>query len=543
MDEPVSAPPPAPDGAAPEAVKKKKKRVRGAWISFIGRIVAQIIGAAASVVLGVLILQRVQNSADSTSPAKTNDQPQLASAPGPIAASRPDGEVAIAVLPLDNFSGDTSQDYFVNGMTEALIANLAQIDGLHVISRTSAMQYRGERKSLPTIAHELGVDLIVEGSVIRSGDRVRITAQLINAKTDAHLWAQSYDRTVRDILTLQAEVATAIGKEVRGAVAPDLTRAAAARRPIDPVVYDLYLRGRHAWNLRTSAGYEEAIKSFDQAIAKDPEFALAHAGLADTYTLMGPVPRSPNNPRASFEKARTAARRALELDPGLAEAHASLGAVYFFGDRDLDAATKEFTRALELNRHYPTAHQWFAILLAERRRDVDATQHAQEAVALDPLSGVMHQALGLVHYYAKRFTPGAAEMRRALELNPQLSLARVVLAKSLLLSGDPNTAITTLASLPDPKPVDAAMVLAAAHLRAGNRSAADKLIQDLAGRTPRPVDSLAQWSAVTGDFAAAAEHLQSRPRGAPMPAVWSVDPLLETFRADARFTAIAQAAR
>lgn len=259
---------PLHDSAA-KAKKKKKDKARRQWMTFGSRVVAQVVGAAASVALGLFLLQRTQQADDARAVASAP--------PGPARVETPrrSGEVAIAVLPLSNFSADQQHEYFADGMTEALVAELAQIPGLHVISRTSVMQYKATRKTIPQVAQELGVDFVVEGSVARADSRVRVTAQLINAKTDVHVWARSYDRTMRDVLSLQAAVAAAIATEVKGALVSPAVEA--TRKPVDPIVYDLYLRGRHAWALRTPEGFETAVKYFTEATKRDPDFALAYA--------------------------------------------------------------------------------------------------------------------------------------------------------------------------------------------------------------------------------------------------------------------------
>ena len=357
---------PAPAGArAPlSGSKRKKSKTRDAWITFISRIVAQVVGAIASIVLAVMFLQRSQSSGTPEPPL----QPAATLAPPAAPAS---DRTTLAVLPLANFSGDERQDYFADGMTEALIADLAQVGNLRVISRTSVMQYRRTQKPMRQIAQELGAQMIVEGSVLRSGDRIRVTAQLIDASTDHHLWARSYEHTLRDVLALQGQVASEIAKEVRGALTPLQQGRLSQRKPIDPAAYDLYLRGRHAWNLRTSAGLKAAATYFEQAIEKAPDFALAYAGLADVFVLSNLGPGSAAEART---KALAAATRALELDDGLAEAHTSRAALYFFQERDPVSAEREFQRALALNRGYPTAHQWYAILLSEAGRDGEAQQ-------------------------------------------------------------------------------------------------------------------------------------------------------------------------
>ncbi len=270
-----------PTNSAEPKQKKKRDKVRSAWISFVGRILAQVIGAVATIVLGVMFVQKY--ASPNSPPVERSAEAETRTAPARV--RRADGRMAHAVLPLQNLSSDRTQEYFVDGMTEALIADLAQIETLHVISRTSSMHYKDQRKPLVQIAQELGVDLVLEGSVGRDGDRVRVTAQLIDAQTDEHLWARTYNRTIRDVLSLQAEVATAVAKEINLTLSSTNKGHLSDRRPVDPAAYELYLKGRQAWNMRTVSGFEEAAKYFEDAIRKDPQFALAYAGLADTYTL------------------------------------------------------------------------------------------------------------------------------------------------------------------------------------------------------------------------------------------------------------------
>jgi len=263
---------PTPPDDLAKKKKKKAAKVRSAWISFIGRILAQVIGAAASVVFGIFILQRYQSSGHE---AKNASAAPAAAHPAAVRERRSPGETAVAVLPLANFSGDAKQEYFADGLTEALTASLAQVKNMRVISRTSSMAYKSGQKPLPEIARELNVDMLVEGSVTRDGDRVRVTAQLIDDVTDEHIWARSFDRRMKDVLTLQDEIARAIAAEV-GAVAQPTTQSL-----VDPAVYDLYLRGRFAWNTRTAAGFDEAEKFFNQAIAKDPNSPLLDSVRSD----------------------------------------------------------------------------------------------------------------------------------------------------------------------------------------------------------------------------------------------------------------------
>ncbi len=507
-----------PDTSTPPDRKRKKNKVRSAWISFGGRILAQIIGAAASVALGIYFIQRSQPVTPAGPP----------SPPARVESPRSAGEVTIAVLPLSNFSAD-DQEYFADGMTEALTAELAQIKGLHVISRTSVMQYKKSQTPIPRIAQDLGVDYVVEGSVVRADGRVRVTAQLIEAKSDVHKWARSYERTLRDVLTLQATVAAEIAGEVKGVLAVPLSRQ---RPAVDPAVYDLYLRGRHAWALRTPEGFDNAIKYFTDATTRDPGFALGYAGLADAFSLY-PTNSLVNRSVDNFARARAAAEKAITLDDGLAEAHTSLAAVHFFGEQNFAAASREFERALELNEHYSTAHQWYAIALSENGRHAEALAHAEEAVRQDPLNGVMHQALGLVRYYARDLARAEASERRALQLNPQLPLARVVLAKALVLLNRPQEAVSMCEQAPQPRSADIVLMLAIAQARAGNVAAAGALIDEMSRRRPRPIVVLAQWHAARGEYDEAFGLIQSIDGG--MPPMMRIDPLFEGFRSDRRF--------
>lgn len=509
----------------PEDLAKKKKKkaakVRSAWISFIGRILAQVIGAAASVVFGLFILQRYQSSSHESK----NASAAPAAHPAAVRERRSPGETAVAVLPLANFSGDAKQEYFVDGLTEALTASLAQVKNMRVISRTSSMAYKSGQKPLPEIARELNVDMLVEGSVMRDGDRVRVTAQLIDGATDEHLWARSFDRRMKDVLTLQDEIARAIAAEV-GAVAQPTTQSL-----VDPAVYDLYLRGRFAWNTRTAAGFDEAEKFFNQVIAKDPNFALAYAGLADVYQLTMQVPGEAR----SAEKTRTAAERAIAIDEKVAEAHTSLAGLLHRSDADVKGAEREFTRAIDLNANYATAHQWFAILLAEEGRDQEAVTHAKRAVALDPLGAPMYQTLALVHYYGRRYDEAIASARRALDAAPQLPLARDLMARANIAKGTPDaaTAVTEGAS------ADAPATAGLAWLMSGDQARASAVLAQLNAQRPRPAAALARWHAATGNrdraFEALGELAARNPAGLqPL----KNDPLLDSVRSDPRFDAL-----
>ncbi len=499
--------------------RKRQKKARAAWISFIGRIVAQIVGAVVTIGLGLYLVNRSNPPSPEQAPASR--------AVVPARVQRSDGPAAIAVLPLQNLSGDPKQDYFADGMTEALIAQLAQVKGLRVISRTSSMQYKGQAKPIPQIAQELGVGLIVEGSVTRSGDRIRITAQLIDAARDEHIWARSYDRTSRDVLALEADVAGAIVGEIQGAAAAQ--RRAASAQAVDPAVYDLYLRGRHAWNNRTAEGYAEAVRYFEQAIQLDPTFALAHAGLADAYQLGG----SALDPDA-LARARVAAQRALELDADLAEAHASLGGLLHRRENDIEGAEREFRRAIELNAGYATARQWFAILLSEEGREDEALREGNEAVALDPLSGLMRQTLARVHYYGRRYDLAVNEARRALQISPSLPLARETLGRSLVAL----KRYAEAARVYDPESrlsPDNLATLSLAWRWSGENSRADATIAQLLERRPLSVGALVRWYAGSGDVTKALTTLENGVVSGFSPQALKNDPAMDGLRSHARF--------
>ena len=518
--QPSPSAPDAVDAAAAAEKKRKKKRdkVRSAWISFAGRIIAQIVGAAATIVLGIYLVTNHKATS------------QGEAAPRVARAARAAGaEPSLAVLPFDNYSGDASQDYFVNGMTEALIADLARVRGLRVISRTSSMLYQGQKKPLPQIATELGVDLLVEGSVARSGNRIRITAQLIDGESDEHIWARSYEDKVEDVLALQTRIATAIAAEVRGAVSS--SAGPGTRRAVDPAVYDLYLRGRNAWNLRTPEGFEQARGFFQQAIEKDPTFALAYAGLADTYQVSGLANGAADGPA----QARAAAERALELDDTLGEAHSSLAGTLHRPLADIPRAEAGFRRAIELNPGYATAHQWYAIMLAEEGRDREAMEHADRAAALDPLAAVMRQTLGLVNYYGRRYDRAISDGRSALDLAPQLSLARLIVARSLIERGKPADAVRVLTEQASTTPEELAL-LAIAYSRGRDKAKAQPIVKDLTSRDPQPLAALARWYTAAGDnerALTALEEMAARRPGSMQPI--KNDPAFDRLKASPRF--------
>jgi TolB-like protein/Flp pilus assembly protein TadD len=319
---------------------------------------------------------------------------------GPAApGGRPVEVRSLAVLPLQNLTQDPTQEYFADGMTDELIARLSKISALRVISRTSAMRYKGSKKSLPEIARDLQVDAVVEGSVLREGERVRINARLIDAG-ERQMWSESYDRELRDVLSIQSDVASSIAREIRVKVAPEESSQLASKEPVDPEAYQLYLQGRVAYSRFTPESLAEAVEYFNRAIAKDPKYALAYTGLADSYIQLAGRARPP---REAMPKARTAIERALANDPNLAEAHASLGQVKLFYEFDWEGAGTEYQRALEKNPGSALIHQTNGLYLAAQGRTAESLAEADRVLDLDPVSSSSGCLRARLLYYARRY--------------------------------------------------------------------------------------------------------------------------------------------
>jgi TolB-like protein/DNA-binding winged helix-turn-helix (wHTH) protein/Tfp pilus assembly protein PilF len=343
----------------------------------------------------------------------------------------PAGIRSLAVLPLESLSGDASQNYFADGMTDELITDLAQISALRVISRTSVMAYKGARKPLPQIARELNVDAMVEGTVLRSGDQVRITAQLIEASTDKHLWSQSYEGELRDTLALQNRVAGAIADQIRISLTPQEQTALKNAKVVNPEAYESYLKGRYFWNKRTADGFKVALAYFNQAIEEDPKYAQAYSGLADTYVLLGDWEYGVMAPKEAYPKAKAAATRALELDNSLSDAHTSLASLGMF-DWDWQSAGKEFRRAIELNPGYATAHQWYAWHLNLLGRQREAIAEIRKAESLDPLSLIISADTADLLFVARRYDESIQQSRKTLEMDPNFAIAHFELSQTYL---------------------------------------------------------------------------------------------------------------
>jgi len=338
---------------------------------------------------------------------------------------------SLAVLPLESLSGDASQDYFADGMTDELITDLGQISALRVISRTSAMAYKRVHRPLAEIARELNVEAVVEGTVLRSGERVRITAQLIQVPDEKHLWAQSYEGDLQDTLALQNSVARAIAQQIQVTLNPQEDAALKKSSPVNAEAYEAYLRGRYFWNKRTRDGLVRATDYFNRAIATDPDYARAYSGLADSYALSGDWEYGILSPQDAFPKAKAAATRALTLDDNLSEAHTSLA---FFEDLyawDWASAEKEYNRALALNPGYATAHHWYAWHLIVMGRNDEGIAELRKAESLDPLSLIISADLADALCVAHRYDESVQQSQKTIEMDPHFAVAHYELGQAL----------------------------------------------------------------------------------------------------------------
>jgi TolB-like protein/DNA-binding winged helix-turn-helix (wHTH) protein/Flp pilus assembly protein TadD len=339
---------------------------------------------------------------------------------------------SLAVLPLENLSGDPSQDYFVDGMTDDLITRLAQISTLRVISRTSVMAYKNVDKPLAEIARELNVDAVVEGSVSRSGERVRVTAQLIDAHNDKHLWAENYDEDIHDTLMLQSKVTRAIAEQIHAIVTPQEQATLAKSRTVNPEAYEAYLKGRYFWNKRTRDGLKTAIEYFSRSIAIDPGYAEAYSGLADAYAVSGDLKYGVLSSQDAFSNATAAAAEALALDDTLGEVHASLAFALDLYGWDWEAAEREYKQAIRLNPGYATAHQWYSWHLFMVGRDNDAMFELKKARSLDPLSLIINADMADALCVAHRYDEAVEQSKKILKMDPNFAVGHFEMGQALV---------------------------------------------------------------------------------------------------------------
>ena len=446
---------------------------------------------------------------------------------------------SLAVLPLESLSADASQDYFADGMTDELITDLSQVSALRVISRTSVMPYKHASKSLPQIARELDVDAVVEGTVLRSGDRVRITAQLIQANADKHLWAASYEGDVRDTLALQNQVARSIAEQIRISLSPQEQAVLKSAKVVNPEAYEAYLKGRYFWNKRTANSLKTAVDYFNQAIAKDPNYAQAYTGLADTYALLGDWQYAVLTPKEAFPKAKAAAIKALELDSSLSEAHNSLAFCFDAFDWDFESAGKEFRRAIELNPGYATAHHWYAWHLSLMGQYDDAIAEMRKAKNLDPLSLIINSDLAELLVIAHFYDESIIQSRKTIGMDPNFALAHNQLAQAYLqkhMYGEAIAELQKAVELSNGSPTCIAN-LARAFAASGKTSEALKLLDDLkknSNRNYSDASEIAVIYAALGDSDHAMNWLEKGFEERFNPGVLS-RPGFDPLRSDPRF--------
>ena len=447
---------------------------------------------------------------------------------------------SLAVLPLANLSRDPEQDYFAEGMTEALIIDLSKISALRVISRTSAMRYKGTQKPLHEIAEALHVDALIEGTVARSADRVRITANLIQASPERHLWAESYERNLSDVLALQNDVARDVANKVKIKLTGLDQSRLATGRTVDPEAYQLYLKGRYFSNKRTEQDLKKALQYFQHSIDKDPSYAQAYAGLADTYLILGYVDFLP--PKEADSKAKAATLKALEIDDSVAEAHASLGAALAVSDRDWLGAERELRRAIELDPNDARTRHWYAFVLSTLGRTQECLVEAKRSLELDPLSLVPNMLLASCFYYARQYDRAIEQLQKTLELDPNSSGTQWTLGKAYQAKGAYQEAVAhykSAVSLSEESSITFLAALGQAYGLSSNRSEAQQVLQRLnefsASRYVSPFDIALVHAGLGQNDQAFAWLERAREDRSNRLLLIKVEPVLDALRGDSRF--------
>ncbi len=454
-------------------------------------------------------------------------------------------EKSIAVLPFENLSHDPDNAYLAEGIQEEILTRLAKIADLKVISRTSTQQFQSRPANLSEIAKQLGVANILEGSVQRSADQVRVNVQLIKAATEAHLWADTFDRKLTDIFAVESDIAKTIADTLQAKLTGAEKEMIAAQPTSDLTAYELYLKGRLLWGKRSGDNIPKAIAFYEQAIARDPNYALAYAGLADAYAILPAYTATAQ--RDAIPKAKAAALKAVQLDDKLAEAHTALALLLCIGDLDMAGSISEFQRAIALNPNYATAHHWYGNgpLIALGRFD-DAIVEGKRAIELDPLSPVINSDLGQNLYNARRYDEAIAQLRKTLEIDPMFYYAHFNLGIALQLKGDVPAAIaeyTKAQELSDDPRI--AVRIAATKAQSGDKDAAVRLLAELQ-EPSRHWNAHAYWRAVLYlSLANRDEAIRWLEQGIAdhdgLNITWiKVDPLLDPLRGDPRFEALVQ---
>ena len=443
---------------------------------------------------------------------------------------------SLVVLPLANLSHDPEQDYFADGMTEALITDLSKIRSLKVISRTSAMQYKEEKKALPQIAQELGVDGVVQGSVMQAGNRVRISVQLIYATSDQHLWAASYERDFKDILALQGEVAQAIANEIRIELTPQEQARLATAQPVSTEAFQLYLKGRFFWNKATEEDYRASKKYFDRAIEIDPSYALALSGLANYFWATDEL-----SPRVAMPRAKDYALKALAIDDTLSDTHTTLANIKFNADWDWQGAEKEFKRAIDLNPSNAEGRRAYSVFLSAMGRAEEALMEIQTAQRLDPLSLITNLSAGWVFYFARRYDRAIEQCEETLELDQSFVGAHDCLGSAYLAKGDYGKAIAECQKATSGSGNDLLRVagLGRAYALAGNTAKAREVLRQLHSESERryvPPYFLATVYGALGERDQAFTWLERAYDARDTNLTWlKVDDAVDPLRSDARF--------
>lgn len=460
---------------------------------------------------------------------------------GPQPRASIPGKLMFAVLPFENLSGDRTQAYFNDGLTEEMITQLSRLnpERLGVIARTSAMRYKGTKKSIKEIGAELGVAYVLEGSVRRALGRVRIAAQLIQVRDETHLWAQTYERSLIDILKLQSEVARAIAREIRVKLTPREERRLAATSALSPQAYEAYLKGRHLWNRRTEDGMRKSIAHYEQAIRLYPQYAMAYAGIADSYVMLacrGMVPA-----KDTFRKAKEAARKAIDLDGELGEAHGSLAHVRLH-DWDWEGLEADFERAIDLNPAQAIVYYWYGEFLMSRGRPEEAIAVTQKAQQTDPLSPVIGSSLAMILYLARRYDQAAVVLERTREVNPDHFLPHLRMGLIRIQQRKYDEAILelkTAVSLAD-QSTETLAALAMAYAAAGKKKPAQQILarlQQLAGKRYVLPYNVAKIHAAGADRDKAFEWLERAYEGGnPDLIELNSEPIFDGLRGEPRFS-------